>query len=175
MQKMARRGRKVTDHAEKLARRLRRGTMPQNARAAGVRFTKGHPKRGGRKKGAPNIMTRDIQEALIAGTIASGYDKKGKDGLTGFFKRTADTDVKTHSGMLRAMMPMKIDASIRHEKPYLTEAEVLVELNARGLPPQTLFQLRYHEVPAEDFDPYGEDGDKVVDLQPLKPKADGSQ
>jgi hypothetical protein len=63
---------------------------------------------------------------------------------------------------------------IRHEKPYLTEAEVLAELNARDLPPQTLFQLRYHEVPDEDFDPYDEDGDKVVDLQPLKPKTDGS-
>jgi hypothetical protein len=163
---------KDTDYAKKLARRLRRGTSPDNARVVGVRFEKGHTKRGGRKKGVPNIMTRDIQEALIAGTIASGYDKKGKDGMVGFFKRMADNDLKTHGGMLRSVMPVKINASIRQEKPYLTEAEVLAELKARGLPPQILFQLRYHEVPAVDTDPYGEDGDNVVDLQPLKPKPD---
>jgi hypothetical protein len=154
MQQMARRGRKVTDHAKKLARRLRRGTMPQNAREAGVRFAKGHPKRGGRKKGVPNIMTRDIQEALIAGTIASGYDKKGKDGLTGFFKRTADTDVKTHSAMLRAMMPLQVNATVQPIKTYKSSDEIKAELKERGIPPVTIFRLEHHDLPepANDSD-----------------------
>jgi hypothetical protein len=161
MQQMAHRGRKVTDHAKKLARRLRRGTMPQNAREAGVRFAKGHPKRGGRKKGVPNIMTRNIQEALIAGTIASGYDKKGKGGLAGFFKRTADTDVKTHSGMLRAMMPLQVNATLHPPKTYSSPDEIKAALKERGIPPVTIYRLEYHDPPEpanhSDLDPEAEE------------------
>jgi len=53
----------------------------------------------------------------------------------------------------------------------MTEAEVSAELKARGLPPQTIDTLSYHEVPAEDADPYG-DGGEVGDLQPKKPPAE---
>jgi hypothetical protein len=65
-----------------------------------------------------------------------------------------------------------IESGIRHEETYLTEAEVKAELKARGLPPQTIFQVRYHEMPAEDSDPYGDDGGDVADLQPVKPLAE---
>jgi hypothetical protein len=52
----------------------------------------------------------------------------------------------------------------------LTEQEILAELNARGLPPQALFQVRFHEVPAED-DPYGDQNGDIIDLKPIKPPA----
>jgi hypothetical protein len=163
-----------TDQRKTLAR-LTRGSSPHNVREAGVRFKEGHRKRAGRRKGVPNRLTRDIREALIAATIASGYDKKGKDGLMGYFKRVADNDMRTHIVMLRSIMPRLIEANVRHEKPYLTEAEVLAELKARGLPPETMFHLRFHEVPAEDADPYGEEDGDVIDLQPLKPPADDTE
>jgi hypothetical protein len=149
--------------------------MPQNARDAGVRFKRGHRKRAGRKKGVPNKITRDLSEAIIAAAMASGYDKKGKDGLTGYFKRMADDDMKTFAVMLRAIMPRQVDANIRLEKPYLTKEEVLAELWARGLPPETLFRLRYHEIPSEDADPYDADNGEVIDLKPLKPPTDESE
>jgi hypothetical protein len=118
----------------------------------------------------PNRMTRDLKEAIMEAAIASGYDTKGKGGLKGYLKRMAEEDMRTFGGMLRSVMPLQINANIRHEKPYKTKAEVEAELKARGLPPQTIFQPRYHEVPATD--PYDDDGGGVIDLQPLKPPVD---
>jgi hypothetical protein len=157
------------DPGKKLAHRLTRGGTPQNSRVAGVRFVTGHRKRAGRKKGIPNRMTRDLREAIIEAAIASGYDTKGKGGLQGYLKKMADNDMRTFGVMLRSLMPRHIEANIRHDKPYLTEAEVLAELKVRGLPPETLFQLRFHEVPAEDVDLYGGEDGEVIDLQSLKP------
>jgi hypothetical protein len=153
----------------KLGRRLTRGSKPQNSREAGARFQAGHAKRAGRPKGARNLLTRDLAEAIIEAAIASGYDKKGKDGLQGYLKRVADRDARTYVVLLRAVLPRHIEANITHEKPYRTEEEVLAELNARGLPPQTLFQLRFHEVP--DVDPYGDQDGDIIDLKPIKPPA----
>jgi hypothetical protein len=163
------------DQAEKLRRRLTRGAMPHNARAAGVPFEKGHPKRAGRKKGVPNRLTRNLKEAIMWAAVASGYDTKGTGGLNGYLKRLADYEVKTFAAMLNSLVPTQIDASIRQEKPYKTEAEVLAELKALGLPRQTIFRLRHHEVPAEDADPYGDDDGKVVDLQPVKPRSEDAE
>jgi hypothetical protein len=157
----------------KLARRLTRGAKPQNSREAGARFQSGHAKRAGRPKGTPNHLTRDLKEAIVEAAIASGYNKRGKDGLKGYLKRVADHDVRTYVVLLRAVLPRHIEANITREKPYLTEEEILAELNARGLRPETMFHLRFHEEPAEDVDPYG-DGD-VIDLQPLKPPAEDSE
>ena len=116
-------------------------------------------------------MTRDLREAIVEAAVASGYNKKGKDGLMGYLKRVADHDVPTYVVLLRAVLPRHIEAKITHEKPYLTEQEILAELNARGLPPQALFQVRFHEVPAEDVDPYGDQDGEIIELQPLKPPA----
>jgi hypothetical protein len=160
-----------TDWGKKLLRRLRRGSMPQNARAGGVKFEEGHAKQGGRKKGVPNVLSGDVKTAIIEGGIGSGYNTKGKGGLTGLMKRMADQELRTYSTMVRAVMPMQINTNIRHVKPYMTEAEVLAELKARGLPRQTMFQLRYHDVPAKDVDLYG-DGGEILELKPLKPPAD---
>jgi hypothetical protein len=31
--------------------------------------------------------------------------------------------------------------------------------------------LRFHEVPADDVDPYGDQGGDIIELEPLKPPA----
>jgi hypothetical protein len=123
-----------TDDSKKLARRLGRGASPHNSREAGVRFGKGHAKRGGRKKGVPNKLSRDLKEAIVEAAIASGYDTKGKDGLRGYMKRMADYEMRIFGGMLRAMIPLQVNATVRPSDTYKSPDEVKAALKARGIP-----------------------------------------
>jgi hypothetical protein len=165
--------RRTTDNdpRKQLKRRLGRGASPHNSRRAGVRFEKGHAKRGGRSKGVPNKMTRDLKEAIFNAMARVGLNGRGKDGVEGFMTRAALKDLNAFLGLVRAFVPKQVEASIRHEKPYMTEAEIKAELKARGLSPHTIDLLRHHLVPAKDFDPYG-DGDvdgKVIEPRPAEP------
>jgi len=54
------------------------------------------------------------------------------------------------------------------ETPSMTEAEAAALTKSLS----TIFQLRHHEVPTEDVDPYGDNGGEVVALQPIKPPAE---
>jgi hypothetical protein len=161
-----------TDHVKKVARRLRRGSMPHNARQAGVRFEKGHAKRGGRKKGVPNLLTGEAKDLIYEAAVRVGSDGEGEEGALGYLIAAAKEERKAYLSLFRAVIPTTttINASIRQERRYMTEAEVLAFLEARGLP-RLIFKLRYHEVPAADVGLYCEDG-KAVALQPVKPPAD---
>jgi hypothetical protein len=66
-----------TDNGKTLKRRWGRGASPHNSREAGVRFKKGHAKRGGRNKGVPNRLTREIKEAIVAACEQHGSDGVG--------------------------------------------------------------------------------------------------
>jgi hypothetical protein len=136
-----------TDDSKKLASRLRRGASPHNSREAGVRFEKGRAKRGGRKKGVPNKLSRDLKEAIIEAAIASGYDTKGKDGLRGYLKRMADYEVPIFGGMLRAMIPLQVNATVHPIKTYRSADEIKAALEERGIPQVTIYRLEHHDPP----------------------------
>jgi len=51
----------------------------------------------GRPKGMPNKTTATLKEAILAAAEAVGNDGKGKNGLTGYLKHVASTDVKAFS------------------------------------------------------------------------------
>lgn len=74
-----------------------------------------HPKRKppnagkGRQKGVPNKSTAVLKEAILLAAKLSGGDKKGKDGLVGYLKRVADTDVKAFSGLLGKVLPLQVE------------------------------------------------------------------
>ena len=48
-------------------------------------FKKGHKKQGGRKRGAPNAMTRELEQLILGAAEKIGSDGQGKDGLAGYF------------------------------------------------------------------------------------------
>ena len=143
-----------TDDVKKLASRLRRGASPHNSREAGVRFEKGHAKRGGRKKGVPNNLSRDLKEAIVEAAIAFGYDTKGKDGLRGYLKRMADYEMRIYGGMLRAIIPLQVNATVRPSDTYKSPDEVKAALKARGIPQITIYRLEHHDPlrPADNSD-----------------------
>lgn len=62
----------------------------------------------GRKKGVPNKLTTSLKEAILAAAVDVGQDGKGKDGLQGYLRHVAVTDVKAYSTLLGKVLPMQI-------------------------------------------------------------------
>jgi hypothetical protein len=86
-----------------MTNRLTRGNAPGRARDASQRpgdFKKGHKKVGGRKRGTPNVMTREYKEAIIQAASQLG----GKDGLVGYLMLVALNDPKAMCKLLCAML-----------------------------------------------------------------------
>lgn len=130
--------------ANKTTKRLRRGSQPARARAAGgVRYKKGHKKVGGRKKGVPNLLTREMREAIVNAAIRLGADGKGKDGLEGYMMMLGSEEKKTFGMLLRAVLPMQVNASINTSVnvKYKTLEEVTEEARKLGLPERRVFEL----------------------------------
>jgi hypothetical protein len=86
-----------------MTHRLTRGSAPGRDRDALQRpgsFKKGHKKVGGRKRGTPNVMTREYKEAIIQ----AASQAEGKDGLVGYLKLVALKDPKAICKLLCAML-----------------------------------------------------------------------
>jgi hypothetical protein len=86
-----------------MTNRLARNSAPGRARDAWQRpgsFKKGHKKLGGRKRGTPNVMTREYKEAVIQAANQLG----GKDGLVGYLELVALNDPKTFYKLLVALL-----------------------------------------------------------------------
>ena len=62
----------------------------------------------GRPKGSPNKTTATLKEAILAAAEAVGHDGQGKDGLTGYLKHVAASDVKAFSALLGKVLPMQV-------------------------------------------------------------------
>lgn len=62
----------------------------------------------GRVKGTPNKTTATLKEAILKAAEAVGQDGAGKDGLTGYLKHVAKSDVKAFSALLGKVLPMQV-------------------------------------------------------------------
>jgi hypothetical protein len=80
-------------------------------------------KHGGRKPGTPNVLTRELTEAVIQAAERVGRDLKGADGLTGYLMRVGRKDTKAFGSLLRAVLPLRIDleTEIEGERPWTLE------------------------------------------------------
>jgi hypothetical protein len=87
-----------------MANRLTRGSARGRDRDASQRpgsFKKGHKKLGGRKRGTPNVMTREYKDSFIR-LFASG--KKGDDDLLHLLKLMAINDPRAFCKLLCALV-----------------------------------------------------------------------
>jgi hypothetical protein len=133
-----------------------RGSQPGRARVKGKRFSKEHqPKRPrGRPKGATNLLTRNLKEAILGGCADCGLDGKGAGGLRGYMKRLAIQDPKTMGTLVRSFIPMevKVEEKQVHEPVYQTVEEAKAELARLGLPPAEIYKLEYYKAPLIDVE-----------------------
>jgi hypothetical protein len=67
---------------------LKRGSASFRAQPDYVRrgsFKPGHEKRGGRKRGTPNLLTADYKKSILEAAYRVGQDGNGKNGICGYF------------------------------------------------------------------------------------------
>ncbi len=65
-----------------------RGSAPGRAQPVYLRpgsFKQGHEKRGGRKRGTPNLISADHRKAIREAAYRVGQDGNGKNGIVGYF------------------------------------------------------------------------------------------
>ena len=100
-----------------------------------TKFQPGHEKTGGREPGVRNRTTRILKEAIIMAAELEGSDGEGKDGLIGFLRRVANTDIRAFASLLGRVIPLQIDTKgdPRDEVVYQSMAEVRAELAAQGI------------------------------------------
>jgi hypothetical protein len=83
-------------------------------------FQKGHPRYGGRRKGARNRFGGDLREEIVAAIKETGFIQKdekgelvgtGKDGCKGFIKWLALHEPKTAAALFARVLPYFINVS----------------------------------------------------------------
>jgi hypothetical protein len=128
-------------------------------------FQKGHPRYGGRPKGARNRFGGDLREAVVAGIAAVGFTekeedgrpKRGQGGVQGFIEWLAMYEPKTAAALFARVLPYFIN--VGGEVPeVVSEAEMEVMLKELGLPPGLIEHMQTAPAPLdldEDPDPYG--------------------
>lgn len=143
-----------------MSNRLTRGSAPNCAREASQRpdsFGKDHAKMGGRKRGTPNVVTRELKKAILRAAYRLGSDGRGKDGVVGYLTRIAKNDIKTFVMLLRAVLPLQLKSRTNDNwpirdadgNPYLTAdgepryptSEELLENSRRAGLPVNLMRL----------------------------------
>lgn len=62
----------------------------------------------GRPKGSPNKTTAVLKDAIILAADQTGQDGKGKDGLTGYLRHIAQTNVAAFSALLGRVLPLQV-------------------------------------------------------------------
>jgi hypothetical protein len=106
----------------------RHGKMPHE-------FRKSKPM--GRPKGSQGKSTKLIREAILLAAECEGSDGKGKEGLLGYCRMLAREHPPVFTNLLAKMIPLQVQGNIVHE--VKTHNDVIVELQKRGLPSQSIF------------------------------------
>lgn len=75
---------------------------------------KGHPKYGGRQKGTPNKISRDVRR-----TIIETFDAIGGEAA---YREWAEANKDKYFEHFRAMAPKSIEASVEHSWRELVDA-----------------------------------------------------
>jgi hypothetical protein len=139
---------------DRLAARLTRGSQPGRRRVKGKRFSKeNQPRPRGRPKGATNLLTRELREAILGGCSDVGEDGKGEGGLRGYMRRMAKQDTKTMGTLLRAILPTEVTVEEKKEHSYRTVEEVRAELERLGIPSGEVYRLLHYKGPVIDVEP----------------------
>ena len=75
-----------------MTNRFTRGSAPGRAQPAYLRpgsFEQGHEKRGGRKRGTPNVFSSDYKKVILEAAYRIGEDGNGKNGAVGYLSWVA--------------------------------------------------------------------------------------
>ena len=125
---------------------LARGSRgPRGAYRRKPKVARGEKRGRGRPKGARNVLTRVISDAILLAAEQVGEDGKGKGGLVGYLKRVAKKDQKAFCPLLGRVLPLQVQVENKTEVRYKSVDEVRAELEARGISIKNVLQLEYQD------------------------------
>jgi len=98
-------------------------------------FQPGHEKKGGRKIGSGNHVTRVLKEAIMIAAEMEGSDCCGTGKLIGYLRRVARDDSRTFCMLLGRLIPVQENnqTDVRVEVTYRSVEEISRELESRGI------------------------------------------
>jgi hypothetical protein len=123
-------------------------------------FRKGHKKAGGRQRGSKNRVPIALRDAIIAAAEQVGnnlidkdgnFKRDGDGGLLGFCVHLARHHKHLFAPLLGKVLPMHTPAAVAENRVYRTEEEVRALCAERGIPFESLLDLRV-EVPIDMVD-----------------------
>lgn len=103
-------------------------------------FKPGHGKHGGRLKGVPNRVTRELKSAILEAAEKHGSDGKGRDGIVGYLFRLAKIEPKAFSALLGRILPLQISGDANNPVRMITSS--MSPQEAAQLYAQTIQQLQ---------------------------------
>ena len=155
----------VTELEAKLADRLGTGAQgPQPGRKREHSFARGRRKSGGRQRGVPNTITKEVRTAIVQGLSELG--DAGEDGLVGYV-RWLGRDRAVGAMLLRSVLPLE---TIRTTVEVQTAEQLNASLVAAGLP--TMDRLFARSAFELDFkgSPIEADEAELVEVEESPPK-----
>jgi hypothetical protein len=66
----------------------------------------------GRPKGSTNKTTALLKEAILLAAEQVGENGSGKDGLVGYLREVARSDVKAFAGLLGKVIPLQVNTNV---------------------------------------------------------------
>lgn len=111
-----------------MTNRLKRGSAPDRAQPDYARpgsFKSGHEKLGGRKRGTPNLLSRDYKKAILEAAYRIGQDGNGKDGVVGYFLWVGERHPRIfYTVLFTRILPLEDAESDLPEEPRRTMEEL---------------------------------------------------
>jgi hypothetical protein len=153
----------VTELEAKLTDRLGTGAQgPQPGRKREHSYARGREKSGGRQRGTPNTITKEVRTAIVQGLSELG--DAGEDGLVGYV-RWLGRDRAVGAMLLRSVLPLE---TIRTTVEIQTAEQLNASLVASGLPTmdrlfaRSAFELDYKGTPIEDAEIVESGPEKII-------------
>jgi hypothetical protein len=101
------------------------------ARSRGLKIPKKGERFGGRQKGTPNQITRELKEALFLAAEKSKHSKG--EGLVGYLTYLANERQETYAALLGRMIPLQARIGGDLDVSHIIKAKPEVEMTPREL------------------------------------------
>jgi hypothetical protein len=137
-----------------MTNRFMRGSAPGRAQPAYLRpgsFNQGHEKRGGRKRGTPNLFSIDYKKPILEAAYRIGRDGNGKDGVVGYLSWVAEYHPRIFCSTLymHLLAPGNAESDVSEEPRRTVEESIQSVRDYIGLTTRDLTKEQTVQVESE--------------------------